>query len=592
MRIVPFIILFSLISLTLKAQVMSPPEIQCASTNTNTGDITITYDTSTVTNPCGGNFIGYVVHGAQSLNGNYTPLDTIKNRGQIEYDHLGNGTVLDWFYFMEAIFDCPGATAVNSDTVSEQPLSPPTMNFVTVTPNDNVQIDWDPSSSSQTFGYKIFYCLGGGVSTIIDTIQGVNNTTYTDTLINPDVESATYCIEAIDSCKNPSPFNPNPHNSMFLEATPPTACEQVVSLNWNPYINWPSDLKEYQVRVSTDDTSFVQATLAPGTTSFDFDLSTVTFDSVCVVIRSVSNNNVTSNSNDVCFSASGVDAVGFNFLTNLTVTRDNKIRASYILDTTADIDKILIRRRADNQDSLETIRETNPPTFFDLPQTFLDNNVNPKNRSYEYRTRIRDVCQQDLPSNKGSTIHLTVERGDEFTNDLEWNSFELGFATLINYKLFRNVEGTFAPVETFSPGDTTFNDNVVEQLDSDGQFCYFIEANYRLNLPNDQTFDLTSRSNIACVEQATVSIMPNAFTPRGLNNELTPRIVFPVGGNYTYQIYTRWGEKIFETNQIGVGWDGTHNGEQVQTGGYVYRIEFTDPQGNKVEREGTVILFK
>ncbi len=572
-------------------QTIPAPQINCASTNSANGEVTITYDTSNVSNPCGGSFEGYVIYGAQDdPNNSYSVIDTIQNPGQTEYVHAGNGTVVDWYYYMEAIYDCPGATPASSDTISEEPLNAPKLNFVTVTQDDNVLLDWDKSTSSQTFGYKVYYNLGGGVTTIIDTVIGVNNTTYIDSLLNPNAEKATYSIEAIDSCGNPSQLNANPQNSILLNLTQPDACDQAVTLNWNEYINWPSGVQEYQIRVNSGDTSYTQATVLD--TTYELDIGTITSDSACVTIRAVSNNGVTSNSNDVCFSAGGVDAVSFNYLTNLTVTKDNNIKVSYLYDSTADLNKIFINRKGAKQDSFETVRETNPPANYNFPDTYIDEDANPKNQPYEFRTSVSDVCESQVPSNKGTTIHLTVERGDEFTNQVEWNPFDLGYATLLRYRLYRNIEGTFVPLKTFQPGDSAFTDNVVQQLDTDGEFCYYVKAFYKLRLPNGQDFTLESRSNIDCIEQATVAIMPNAFTPRGVNNELQPRIVFPVGGNYTFQIFNRWGQRVFETKNISEGWDGTYNGKEAQTGGYVYRIKFTDPKGNKVEKKGTFILLK
>jgi len=590
MRII-LLLTFAFVSVQAIGQTIPAPQINCASTNSANGEVTITYDTSNVSNPCGGSFEGYVIYGAQdSPNNSYSVIDTIQNAGQTEYIHAGNGTVVDWYYYMVAIFDCPGATPASSDTISEEPLEAPELNFVTITKGDSVLLDWDKSTSSQTYAYKIYYSLGDSLTTVTDTVIGVNNTTYIDSLINPNAEKATYTIEACDSCGNPSQLNPNPQNSILLNLTQPDACEQAVTLNWNEYINWPSGVKEYQIRVNTGDTSYTQATVLD--TTYELDIGTVTSDSACVTIRAVSNNGVTSNSNDVCFSASGVDAVSYNYLTNLTVTKDNNISVSYLYDSTADLNKIFINRKGAKQDSFETVRETNPPANYNFPNTYTDEDANPKNQPYEFRTSVSDVCESQVPSNKGKTIHLTVERGDEFTNQVDWNSFELGYATVLRYRLYRNIEGTFVPLKTFQPGDSAFTDNVVQQLDTDGEFCYYVKAFYKLQLPNGQDFTLESRSNIDCIEQATVAIMPNAFTPRGVNNKLQPRIVFPVGGNYTFQIFNRWGQRIFETKNISEGWDGTYNGQEAQTGGYVYRIKFTDPKGNKVEKKGTFILFK
>jgi gliding motility-associated-like protein len=41
-------------------------------------------------------------------------------------------------------------------------------------------------------------------------------------------------------------------------------------------------------------------------------------------------------------------------------------------------------------------------------------------------------------------------------------------------------------------------------------------------------------------------------------------------------IFNRWGEIIFETNDIDIGWNGTYDGNIVQLGVYTYLIAFRD----------------
>jgi gliding motility-associated-like protein len=62
---------------------------------------------------------------------------------------------------------------------------------------------------------------------------------------------------------------------------------------------------------------------------------------------------------------------------------------------------------------------------------------------------------------------------------------------------------------------------------------------------------------------------PNAFTPNsnGLNDTYKG---FGVGiKKYHMQIFDRWGERIFETTDINVGWDGTYKGAKAPSAVYV-----------------------
>ncbi len=85
---------------------------------------------------------------------------------------------------------------------------------------------------------------------------------------------------------------------------------------------------------------------------------------------------------------------------------------------------------------------------------------------------------------------------------------------------------------------------------------------------------------------------PNAFTPDddGLND-----VLFVEGlslDEVFFAIYNRWGEKVYESNDISEGWDGTHKGETVcpDVYGYYLRVRCTD--GNEIFRKGNVSVLR
>jgi gliding motility-associated-like protein len=79
--------------------------------------------------------------------------------------------------------------------------------------------------------------------------------------------------------------------------------------------------------------------------------------------------------------------------------------------------------------------------------------------------------------------------------------------------------------------------------------------------------------------------LPNIFTPNGDgDNDL-----FKVMLNYdNYIIYNRWGQKIFETNELNKFWDGkTQKGDDAPDGMYYYVI-----QGKNINKSGFVHLLR
>lgn len=85
----------------------------------------------------------------------------------------------------------------------------------------------------------------------------------------------------------------------------------------------------------------------------------------------------------------------------------------------------------------------------------------------------------------------------------------------------------------------------------------------------------------------------DAFTPNndGLNDIIKPVCVGITKLNY-FNIYNRWGEMLFTTNQIGKGWDGKFNGTKQNSGTFVYTVEGIDYLGNTITKKGTIVLIQ
>jgi gliding motility-associated-like protein len=89
--------------------------------------------------------------------------------------------------------------------------------------------------------------------------------------------------------------------------------------------------------------------------------------------------------------------------------------------------------------------------------------------------------------------------------------------------------------------------------------------------------------------------IPNAFTPNGdgLNDKF--RIFGTPPENitkYNFQIYDRWGLRIFSTTNIEEGWDGISKGQYCPSGVYVWEIFYEDSKKTRVTNRGTVMLLR
>jgi gliding motility-associated-like protein len=85
---------------------------------------------------------------------------------------------------------------------------------------------------------------------------------------------------------------------------------------------------------------------------------------------------------------------------------------------------------------------------------------------------------------------------------------------------------------------------------------------------------------------------PSAFTPNGdgLNE------VFEIKGigikQYLLQVFSRWGELLYESNNLENHWDGRFNGEFVSPGTYVYTINYKSMLDKDYTQKGTVTVMR
>lgn len=108
---------------------------------------------------------------------------------------------------------------------------------------------------------------------------------------------------------------------------------------------------------------------------------------------------------------------------------------------------------------------------------------------------------------------------------------------------------------------------------------------------------INTDSLIVTVEKVSLAVIPSAFSPNGdnVNDFLYVRDILGDGGGFsklTFIIFNRWGEKVFETNTITSGWDGTKNGKILDLGSYTWILNAKKLSGDEIIQSGTVILAR
>ena len=140
----------------------------------------------------------------------------------------------------------------------------------------------------------------------------------------------------------------------------------------------------------------------------------------------------------------------------------------------------------------------------------------------------------------------------------------------------------------FGDGDTaikTTTDTVMHQYESSGTFqaCLVVYNQY------------------GCTDTACLSVdvivnplldVPNAFTPGRFGENAIVKVRGFGISKLTFRIYNRWGQQVFESNDVNLGWDGTYKGNPQPMDVYAYTLvaEFFD--GTKTQKKGDITLIR
>ena len=87
--------------------------------------------------------------------------------------------------------------------------------------------------------------------------------------------------------------------------------------------------------------------------------------------------------------------------------------------------------------------------------------------------------------------------------------------------------------------------------------------------------------------------IPTAFTPNGDDqNELFKPTINQDVKEYSFVIFNRYGQRVFETQVYPFGWDGRFNGKEQPVGSYIYFINYKTGNNQPVLRKGTFLLVR
>ena len=526
------------------------------------------------------------------------------------------------------------------ETFNIRVLAPAPQNLTASSVGGRITLNFDPSICAQAIGYKIYRRQGSNLFTqascetgvpagsgyvLIDTLMGLNNTTYIDDNQGTGLAAGeTYCYRVTAFF---SPFNYDPLGGSESKASD-EVCEEVkrdlpvisrvsilttdvptgsIALEWEspvqldtlqfaaPYryeIYRSAGINTGGVRTLVETRNYPSVTaLWADTTLLDDNINTV----------------VSGYTYEIdFFSASSPDKVG-------------KVKpASSVFLTIGETDATL------NLSWQYNVNWTNDSVYIFRNDggTFVQIAVVPaSDTSYSDFGLINNLeyCYFVTTSGAFSTIGLpdsiindsqircaspkdtvapcppqiTADGNcDLFRNEISWTQDGTCSLDLLRWRIYykNSNQGEYELIDSI-PADAVelrySHLNLVNSIAG----CYVLTA-------VDSAFNESRFSNEACVENCNQYELPNVFTPNGdgVNDLWIPQTGFKFVDRIDLVIANRWGNVVFTSQDPGIFWTGNNkDGNPLEGGTYVYtiRIFFRTLEGEiAVDRQGMIELIR
>lgn len=186
-----------------------------------------------------------------------------------------------------------------------------------------------------------------------------------------------------------------------------------------------------------------------------------------------------------------------------------------------------------------------------------------------------------IPSNGsciGDSITITVQVNPHPTASITSN--ETTSESIINFFINNSSFQNTNCITYFGDGDSIYGCSWPELMHT-----YTQNGNYIANTVIIDTNSCSDTSFISLtINKESQLFIPNAFTPNcnGINDFFN---IYGTGiENIKFIIFNRWGELIFESDDLQKGWDGKYKGKLVEAGVYVWKLDFKSTATQKSEK--------
>ena len=462
--------------------------------------------------------------------------------------------------------------------------STPKWNNISVHPVlQQLNLTWESSTNSNIAGFEL--CEGEPCISF-DTVWG-NVSSYDCAKCDP-AKIYNFKIRSFDGCATPTTSAWSEAQNNIVLNTVTINCPKEVNLSWNAYHNMQGDLGGYNIYAKFDGGQYnIIHKTNPDVTNYVYEvpegISLANFY-VAAINKSQAiegKSNITTS-----FFSDTRDLVNILFA---SVTEDNRsVQFSVIVDNSVMSNSYDLYRGTDDATPVfyKKITPANNLAF-----QFEDNEVAAEKHIYTYYLKTTTGCSSVKTVPMRTTL---IQKGDDVT--LQWNPY-IGWEDIQEYQVERKVvkPGTggnpvWVPRTTVGESVLSFNDNVSSLTDDNEQIFYRVVAYNKANI------NITATSSVSeYIKEGAIQI-PTAFTPKGMqgaaNTVFKPRTSYVADQGYSFVIYSRWGEVVFQTTNPEEGWDGKYKGNFCHPGTYIYSVKCIFRTGKTGTKTGTVLVIE
>ena len=480
-----------------------------------------------------------------------------------------------------------------SDTL---PFDANNMLHVSVLDDENMQIKFLKSIDTAFESYLVYhysdstgYSFNQEVFGLHDTITSTGGLNTLHNVYCYTVTEKNYCGASLP------PDSTSLHCSVELSGEADT---NVSILRWNPYVGW-NEVERYVVYRQRNDGSgaFDSIGWVPGNVHEYYDSLICQTNDYYFRVKAVEKQGYRESSwSDTCLvNPPYFNRVPLPYMVNATVPDNRNTESEWTSPTPS-------RRPLSHYLLFKSLNDVSYTFIDSIPAntsyySYYDSiRTNVQTHSYHYRVRAIDEClDTSIISNVSKTILLQSEFTEEFYPKLYWTRYrdwDEGVAYYIIEQLLPE-QGFVEIGRTLSGDDTVFHHTDVEK-NCNPIYEYRVIA---VRNPTDSESiisysDIRSMSNHTQVPVVSKLYAPNAFSPNadGLNEVLEVKGVYIK--QFKMQVYNRWGEKLFESDDCFATWDATFMGREVPSGVYVYTVQAIGADGIKHVVKTDVTLLR